>query len=437
MKYILGFGLYPSLSNNLPGAVNPIGEISPVAATSSRDIGIYTDKNSTGTSFLSFYAADEKNVAFQLNDKFKQSILKLQAWMLPRITDGRFTNDKAIVHQQIKADFGGTWDDLIIGDMVSDGKNWSPEWVQGKLKGDDDNLIKIWFADESFKLGYPKFELAAVHPLELKGMDILHEDYATAKAAVDGVTKGDVTRWINDAIGSHPQTFIRELDFKVYDKFNPKKYQVCYWQVIGWGFNGNNDDAIYELLKDEILKNSKYDEDEWVKVIPDLFNPREFTIMPDWLSYSIPEKQVRESLNSPIVDYETMLVRPLKAFKWWDKAHIIKSLQVVPFLHKSLACYFVGKPTNLDGQFKIRELYPDYILVPSDRAEANRMSKRTAEFVYGMQELLLAAENMTEFTPIPAGVSRVIRDGVICATKTMDGVKFVVITKPYMEELFK
>lgn len=440
MKNILGFCVYPSLSNNIPNAVNPIGELDQLGATQSKDIGVYTDKNSPGTSFLAFYSKDENEVHFQLSDadaKYKQAILKLQAWMLARTTDGRFTNDKAVANQQIKADFGGAWDNIVIGNMITDGKNWSPEWFQGKLKGDEDNYVKIWFGEESFRLSYPKFELAVVHPLLLKDMDILHEDHGTQVAAVNAVTKGMVTTWINDAIGGKPQTFIRELEFKVYDKFNPKKWFVAYWQIIGWGFNGNNDDAIYDLVKEEILANSEFDEDEWAKVIPDLFNPREFTIMPDWLSYSIPEKDTRESLNSPIVDFETMLTRPLKVFKWWPEAHIRKSLQIIPTLTKSLACYVVGKPNNLDGQIKIKELYPDYVLIPSTSQEVARMSEKTTDFVFALQEMILAAENMTEFSPIPAGISRVNRGGVICATKVVDGVKYAVVTKPYMEALFK
>lgn len=439
MKTILGFSVYPSLNNNQPGVTNPIGELSQLSISFSREVGTYTNTDQAGTAFLAFTGVDEKDVAIpkaQL-DAYALRILQLQAWMLPRIVDGRFTNDKTIALQQIKADFDSSWTNLAIGDMVTDGKNWAPEWISGTSGTDTtDNFIKVWLSDESFELSYPRFELFADYPVPLSNIDVLHEDYATAKAAIDGVTKGDVATNINKLMGDHPPTFIRDISFKIYDKENTSKWQLGYFTIVGYGKNGNNDDAIYELLKADILANSKFTEEEWALVIPDLFNPIEYVVAPDWMSYSIPNKTTEAGINSPVVDFETMLAMPIKVMKWYEEDHIRKSLQVFPSLTKSLGLYAVAKPTNRNGQIKLKELYPDYALIASRDTEFDRISPDTQQFIYDMQTMLKAAEVMTEFSELTDGVSRVIRDGVICAAKSVNGIKFLVVAKPYVESLY-
>ncbi|AUG86252.1 virion structural protein [Erwinia phage vB_EamM_Desertfox] len=436
MKTILGFSVYPSLNNNQKGVTNPIGEISQLSMSFSRDIGTYTNTDKPGTALLVFTAVDENNVAFQLANTYSLAILSLQAWMLVRIADGRFTNDKTIALQQIKADFDTSWENLAIGDMITDGKYWAPEWVSGKLSGSDDNTIKIWLSDESFELSYPRYELFADYPVPLSQIDVLHEDYATAKTAIDSVTKGDIAKNINAIMGINPPTFVRDIEFKIYDKENTSKWQTGYFTIVGYGKNGNNDDAIYELLKADILANSKFGEDEWALVIPDLFNPIEYVIAPDWRSYSIPNKTTEAGTNSPVVDYETMLEMPTKVMKWYPADHIKASLQVFPALHKSLALYSVAKPTNRGGQIKLKELYPDYALLPSDDVEFDRISPDTQAFIFAMQQMLIAAETMSEFSELPSEISRVVRDGVICAAKSVNGIKFLVVAKPYVESLY-
>lgn len=439
MKTILGFSVYPSLNNNQKGVTNPIGEISSLSLSFSREIGTYTNTDKAGTAFLAFTAVDENNtpVPSAQMTNYSLSILTLQAWMLPRIVDGRFTNDKTVALQQIKADFDTSWVNLAIGDMITDGKNWAPEWVSGSIGSDaTDNVVKIWLSDDSFELSYPRFELFADYPVPLSNIDVLHEDYATAKAAIDGVTKGDIATNINKLMGVNPPTFVRDISFKIYDKENTSKWQVGYFTIVGYGKNGNNDDAIYELLKADILANSKFSEDEWALVIPDLFNPIEYVIAPDWLSYSIPNKTTEAGINSPVVDYETMLDMPTKVMKWFEQDHIKASLQVFPSLTKSLDLYAVAKPTNRNGQIKLKELYPDYALIPSQDIEFDRISPDTQEFIYDMQVMLKAAEVMSEFSELPEGVSRVVRDGVICAAKSVNGIKFLVVAKPYVESLY-
>lgn len=438
MKTILGFAVCNALINNSPQITNAIGELSATSFTQSRNIGTYTNDSQPGAVFQAFTAENDLGQPFVLTDIFKTPILQLHYWLMVRIADGRITNDKTITLQQITSQFGTAWSNLAIGDMVTDGVHWAPEWVSGSIVGTTagDNYVKLWFSDESFGISYPRFELEPLHCVPKDQLDKLHEDFAVQTEAINAVTKGDVSEALDQLIGVHPQTFIQTYVFKIYDKANTTKWQYGYFQMVGWGNNGRNDDAAYEKFKEDILSNSEFDEEEWGLVIPDLFNPIEYVIAPDWMSYSIPNKTVQAGTHSPVTDFETMLQLPTKVLKWYTADHIKASLQVFPNLTMSIKLNAVAKPTNRSGQLKLLELYPDYALLPSGSVEFDSISRGTQAFIYALQELILAAETMAEFSELPSGVNRVVRDGVICATKTVDGIKFLMVAKPYTESLY-
>lgn len=439
MKTLLGFGLFPSLNSNIPNVVNPIGEISKLSQTYAKDIGVYTNTTSVGTAYLSFISEDTNGNAFILPDAYSAPILTLQSWILTRIKSSQFTNDRILALQAIVADFGNIWSDINIGEMVTDGRYWSPAWFTGKLKvPNDPNTVKIWFNNDDFKLSYPRFEIGVILPVLNTDIDIFQEDYDTFSAAVDAISRGTVTDWIQDVIDENPQTKLTTYSFRFYDKANTAKYKVVYITCVEWGPGASNIDAAYDAIKVAILENSKFGEEVWGIIAPDLFNPTEFAFVPEWLSYSIPGKTTAGALNSPVtdvvgtngnrkeLDHATAILS-----KWWTAGQIKASHQIVPVLHKSLRLSSVGKPTNINNLYKFTELYKDYALIPSTDDDFNNMAPDTQAFIIGMQTLLKAAETMTATSELPPGVSRSIRSGVVCAVTTVNAVKILVIAKPY------
>lgn len=442
MKTLLGFGLFPSLSSNIPNVVSPIGEISKLSQTYAKDIGVYTNATSVGTAYLSFVAEDNNGAAFILPDAYSAPILTLQSWILTRIKSSQFTNDRVLALQAITADFGNIWSDINIGEMVTDGQYWSPGWFSGTLKATNEaNTVKIWFNNDDFKLSYPRFEIDVILPVLNEDIDIFQEDYATFSAAVDAISRGTVTKWIQDAIDENPQTRLTDYSFKFHDKANTANYKVVYITCIEWGPGASNIDAAYDAIKKAILDNSSFGEAVWGIIAPDLFNPTEFAFVPEWLSYSIPGKTTAGALNSPVTGVVgsngnlTEYTHAVSILKWWTAAQIKASLQVVPVLHKSLRLSCVGKPTNINSLYKFTELYTDYALIPSTDDDFNNMAPATQQFILSLQTLLKAAETMTSTSELPAGVSRSIRDGVVCAVATVEAVKILVIAKPYYQSI--
>jgi hypothetical protein len=84
---------------------------------------------------------------------------------------------------------------------------------------------------------------------------------------------------------------------------------------------------------------------------------------------------------------------------------------------------------------KLRTLYPDYSLIPSRDKDFDLMTKATTDFILAVEQMLLAAETMTEDTEVPIEVSRAERDGVLYTTKTINGVKYLMVTKGYLQSI--
>jgi len=434
MKTILGFSEYLSLISNVANTINPIGECSKIARTFTKDdLGVYTASTAPNVNLLVFAATNETNTAFSPDTTYTSSIIALLNYILVRAADGRFTSDAALALQQLQTDFGTAWSNLSIGAMVTDGVNWAPEYVTGSLTRTDAevNTIKIWLADLAFRDEYPRYAIGVVHPVPIANIDVLAEDFATFAAAINAVSKGDIGTELQAVIGSTPQTGIMSLAFNIYDQEDPSKFMTGYWQLPYWGNAAQDEDAKYGAITEAILAASQYDETVWAKIIPDLFNPFEFIIAPDWEAYSIPNKTTETGIHSPVFDYQAALNVPTRAMPWFTQAQIIAGLVGFPALYQSLALYTVGKPTNRNGVVKLSSVFADYALISSQDTEFGKLSPATRDWIAILQRLLVAAQTMEAFTELPVGVSRVTRNGVILASASYNGMKYLVVTQPW------
>ena len=62
----------------------------------------------------------------------------------------------------------------------------------------------------------------------------------------------------------------------------------------------------------------------------------------------------------------------------------------------------------------------------------SRMTQPTQNWVLAIMDLVLAAEAMTEYTAIPAGISRVVRNGKIFASRRINNIVYLVLSKASM-----
>jgi hypothetical protein len=219
------------------------------------------------------------------------------------------------------------------------------------------------------------------------------------------------------------------MSFDIYDVVNTPNFNKGHWTIIYYGNPTDAEEETYEKIKECILNNSKHTEDEWAEIIPDLFNPLEFAVVPFWNELGLINETVVGSTYSPIFTFKDGDELPNKYCTLWGEAAVIESLQIVPHLYKSAKMGFVGKPKNHGDRTKITQIYPDYQLIPSTDSQAGMMSKETTKFIMDLEEMLAAGEVVTPDGMPPKGIQRVMKDGKLYITRRSSKSKITMITR--------
>lgn len=360
-------------------------------------------------------------------------------WIYDQAKKGNITNSSAQCLNLLKANFTNNITIEAVGDMATDNTIFMPSYVRGVHKvGDEDHEFYIWFADAYFQRQFPRVQFTIVHPLPIEEMDTLMTMNFKQMAARIALETPDVIedrthRLTNQS--EHPFTERRVVAFDVVDPINNEVVKM-YWRYLSYGNSEDSEDQLFEQIIDEILSHSKYSREEWEDKIPDLFNPIEHYVIPYFQDTGLTNKVNGAKTYSPIVDVEKINT-PIDVYikPFMSEAHVIKSMQVLTFLYKSLKAAFVAKEKIRVGLEKVSVMYPDYQLIPATDSDFDLMSSTTSEFILQMENLFAAAETVTPNSLPPTGISRIIRNGKVCVTRRVGKAKFVVVTRwQYIED---
>lgn len=441
-KQFFSFGSIAALHDNNNLTTSPIGELNNKTRTYGKDPGIYS--KDTDTVLHNFYSQQDTTFV-KLGQALAEKEIDVCDWLYTEAKLANITNDTVSCLAQLKATFTDHITIESVGEMVSDTVIWLPSYVQGihlvdttdssgKVTSTETIYFKIWLANEYLDISYPFCEFGDIHPIPLSEIDFfVDNNYQEVAARLAKETPDIIESRVHKLTGGgeYPYTGRVVFPFLIYDAINKPHTNMGYWQILEWGNGRDADDAIYEQLRREILANSKYPESVWEEVIPDLFNPLKFYVVPYWERIGMVNKTNNTSNYTPISDYETMLATPTKYFTklGMNNAHLIKSLQTVPHLYKSILLGFVGKVNNQRNMEKIYDVYPDYSLIPSTDPDFGRMQEGTIQFIVGIQALIAAAEIITPDSIPPIGISGVTENDVLYVTKTINTVKYNMVTR--------
>lgn len=433
-KSYLSFAAVAEFANNGVKSVSPIGEISNKSKTYSKDQGIFTLVGQVSATVLhNFLSLDgETEIVMPTANANKQ--LEIANWLVKEAKAGNITDSRAAVLALLKAQFTSGVEILDIGEMVTDNRYYLPSFVRGNhIVGTEKQAFYLWFADEYFKREYPKISFAIVHPLALADMDsLMNMNYEEMAARLALETPDVINKRYHDLTDNAewPVTDTNTISFQMMDLINTPKSVPGWWRYAWWGNGVDSEDFLFEQMRNEILANTKFPLAKWEEKIPDLFNPIEFYVIPNWNVYGLENKTNGARNYSPIVDNDTRLALVNKYLTPnMTSDHVIKSTQFVPFMWKSINCAFVAKLNNTAATKKIYQLYPDYSLIASTDSSFGLMNSATMEFIRQMENLLAAAEVMTDISlPLP-GITRISRFNKIYASKRVGRSKFLVMTK--------
>ncbi|MBE0438333.1 MAG: hypothetical protein IBX57_01005 [Gammaproteobacteria bacterium] len=444
MFILKGFIGYQELTDNNPGAIHPIGEISKDSLTYAIETGYYKDLNYPGVELHTFNSHIEGQGKVEVPQNYVEFCLNLGLFILTKAKDGTFTADRTGVEQWIVGETMGQAHSIELGPLVTDGNIWVPEWLSFRLVGED-NYVKLWLVDEAFSTQYDIYEYKVVAPIE--NIDDFFKDSATVASLIAENNTKRLMERVVETRDKDPYTLLFTNEYEWIDPDPLGEAILTNWTVLVYGRAGGENDKVRMGLIDWILANSNYTREQWLDRFPDLFTPVEFIITPLWHQYAIPNQTVQAGFNSPVITIQRAreIAEVTCVGTGYAPAQIIENTTIATAPSTTMGFLATGSAVNRNGISRFNEMFPDYIDVPIGTSDFARMSERTQAFVLKFAELLQVAQEMDTYTSVPFGYSRVFREGNMYALVEFENVQYIMVTRkslvdslgietPYMPE---
>lgn len=423
MYQFSGFTTSTAFTSNVPGQVSTLGELSKSAATYTREMGIYGDVAYPEVRLLSFQSKEDGEEV-ELHPTRKALILELSQWLVTQSIAGSLSDNEEQCRLAIIAEFSDRLTLTTVNPMVNSGIYWLPSSIVFTIDDGEDNNCKVWFSDPAFRAQYDGYEIFVVDPID--NLDDFHTAPSIIVPMIKAIKVSDITQRVEALAGDKPYTLLQAREFDWVDKNDPENKHPVPWSVIIYGAAGINDDLIKIALQDHILANSTYTREEWEVVFPDIFLPTEFYLAPLWYRYSLPEGMMASGLYSPTVLQREVIPYALAVMPGYDQAHLENQVSVVSSVYKSIAFLACGHPRNRNGIQNFLEMWPEYANISTTHIDFNRLSPSTQNFIATLISLFSVAEKMDEFSDIPNGMTRVMRDEKWYLSRTFEQVQYLV-----------
>jgi hypothetical protein len=305
-----------------------------------------------------------------------------------------------------------------------------PEWVSWTDLANPGSFIRIWFADASFQSEYDEFTILVVPPIT--PLDDFFKAAANVQAEVNAVTQAQLFQNIQAAKNGDPESTIISMSYNWNDPNNPTNLIPTNWTIILYGMAGDNVDSISDALEAYILANSSHTRDDWVKIFPDIFKRTEFTLVPNWKNVAIAGRASgsndASAVYSPVANLTAALAL-LPQFASYPTAHINAHGTIMAHPYKSLQVLAIGSDQNRQNKFELTDVFPDMIAVSSTSTDFARMSQYTQTFLQKLAVMIATAETMTQYSSIPLGYTKLMRNGILYIVYNYDTIDYLVAAK--------
>lgn len=416
------------------GSTSALGELTNKTESYAKEPDFYY-KAGKPTELIGFRGVSDTSKYEQIPASHSGPIIDMMSWLFDQANKGNTTESAQSCLQLLKATYTAGWEWISVNQMVTNNAIWLPSSINFTYSvGAVKHEFKIWFANDYFSVEFPYREIYVIHPIPIQDIDFLADsNYKQVADRLAQETTDKVQDRVDAVLGGkgnyQPYTDRIVMSFDVYDTINVGKFNRAHWTIIYYGNPNDAEEETYEKIKECILNNSKHTEDEWADIIPDLFNPLEFAVVPYWNEAGLVNETIAGSTYTPIFTFKDGDVLPKRYAALWGEAAVIESLQIVPHLYKSAKMAFVGKPKNHNDRTHITQIYPDYQLIPSTDSQAGMMGKETTKFILDLEEMLAAGEVVTPNGMPPKGIQRVTKDGKLYITRRSSKVKITMITR--------
>lgn len=436
MFVLKAFAVHSQLANNTIGVVAPIGEISTQSLTYAREKGQYRHNDAPNVTLVSFTCAQDEAAT-----TLQQDMLDHVMAVVKTVYDAMFAASGQPIYadellNMLIATYATSAQDFQCGDIVQGDTVYGPQWVSwtnNTIAGLGGNGLKVWFSDAAFAAQYDDYQIVVVPPT-LTYTDFFRTPTELALALAAQTPSATMDR-VQAAKGGFPETVVRAETFDYVDPFNPTHKIPATWHVLVYGAAGNNLDSIADALINDALTGSGHPREDWLPLVPDLFRRTEFMLIPMWDQYAIPNRLVETGIYSPIANLKraTALIKQvLGGAVNYPDSHINEHGTVMAHPFKSLQVLAIGSPDNRNSWYELTDVFPDLLAVSSTSLDFNRMAPLTKEWATFLMEMLVAAENMTRYSGIPVGYSKMLRNGVLYIVRRHNNINYLVAAKSSM-----
>lgn len=427
MYNLKGFIKIESLINNAPGLAAPIGELSTWSLTFSKEHGEYFNTLYPGYSLVSFSSTDSVSGSVSVPSTVADHVLEIANFIITYANTQGAGITRQTFNDDLIAHFNGRLDTLNFGEFVNNGTINVPSWISWINPLLPSNTLKIWFSDVAFSRQYDNFEIVVIPPVT--NVDDFFLPTPALAATLNARTISTTMDLIQAAKAGNPETVIRTNTYDYINLLQPSNTISTSWSVLIYGAGGDNIDSIKDAITTYILAHSTHTLAEWTAILPSLFRRTEFTILPRWDKYAIPNMTIQTGIYSPIMGPAEMLSFVKTKLPLMPSTHIDSYLNVVPSTFRSLSLAIISNPQNLGMVFAIKDLFPDYINISTGSTDFNRMDINTQDWVNMVESLLIVAENVTPFTDVPPGTRKVTRNGILYVAKVYANIQYLVAAK--------
>ena len=427
MYSLYGFVGIPNFKDNGPGKTATIGELEDIGFQYSTEVGTYRTATYSNVVFHSIDSRRDE-VLVDVGLTYYDTILHIAQWLYDRSIQGAVGQDSVALKQALTAEFGYSVEFVAVGPILLQGHYYYPSSMEIKVNNSGEtNDLFVWFANDAFLAEYPGKEFRIVPALE--PVDQFFNQRDAVLAMLKAITSESHNAKVQAAIGKKPQSYIWTKNFNWHDIDNEDVTWPAPFTAIINGQAGVNIDYIKEAIRAYILANSEHTESEWAKVLPEIFTPTEFYIVPIWDRYSLPNQALETGVYSPTIPYSDQMTYALKYFKGYLPAHITANLCISSCSYQSLQFLSCGNQLNYGADTRFDREWPQYANVPVVSAEFAKLPPDTQTFITKLVTLLMAAEVATPQSIIPTDMTRTQRDGVYYLTTTVGAVQYLVPIK--------
>lgn len=432
MYYLKAFGQFSALTNNALGVISNLGELSTNSLTFTRERTEHVDASYPGLTLVAFSSKDSSiSSPTPVTTPFQLRSLEMMFTVYTYCINSVGKPIIANMLISILNTLAGKVSNLESGPLVSANVNgstiWMPEWISWTASNLGGNQIRIWFSNSAFQNQYDEYDLVVIPPVS--NLNTLFSTEENIQEALDARPISVLINLAQAAKEGNPETVHVAESYTLYPPAEAEFRPQATWQVLIYGKQGNNPDAIREAIRVYALTNSTYLEEDWRKLLPDVFRVTEFTILPRWDKISVPERQTAAGVYSPISKPAETLEYTKNLYSDQDPEHLDLAIRVVPHVYRSIGLVVFGGSDNREDKFSITDFYPDYIAVGTGSTDFSRMGLATQQWSILVQRLLIAAESGDSGSALPVGMRRVTRSGLTHVVESIQNIQFMVPLK--------